>query len=88
MRRVFALAVLACPRSGGRLPVIATVQNPAVVRAVLTHLGAAPGSDSPHAAATVEPSPRGPTVGSEVSQNDDRDGRQSSRLPLPRSRGP
>ena len=47
MRRVFALDVLACPRCGGQLRVIATVQNPAVVRAILTHLGAAPGSDSP-----------------------------------------
>jgi uncharacterized protein YbaR (Trm112 family) len=60
MRRVFDLDVLACPRCGGRLRVIATVQDPAMVRAVLAHLGLAPGSDSPgpappsseHAAAT------------------------------------
>ena len=30
MRRVLALDVLACPRCGGRLRVIATVQHPAV----------------------------------------------------------
>ena len=47
MRRVFALDVLACPRCGGRLRVIATVQDPAVVRAILAHLGLAPGPDSP-----------------------------------------
>src|SRR5712692_8440788 len=38
MRRVFDLDVLACPRGGGRLRVIATVQDPAVVRAILAHL--------------------------------------------------
>jgi hypothetical protein len=47
MRRVFALDVLACPRCGGRLRVIATVQDPAVVRAILAHLGLTPGPDSP-----------------------------------------
>jgi hypothetical protein len=47
MRRVFALDVLACPRCGGRLRAITTVQDPAVVRAILAHLGLAPGPDSP-----------------------------------------
>ena len=47
MRRVFALDVLACPRCGGRLRVIATVQDPVVVRAILAHLGLAPSPDSP-----------------------------------------
>lgn len=56
---VFALDALACPHCGGRLRVIATVQAPAVVRAILTYLGLAPGSHSPgppqpdHAAATA-----------------------------------
>ncbi len=31
MHRVFALDVLACPRSGGRLRIIATVQDPAIL---------------------------------------------------------
>jgi hypothetical protein len=32
-----------CPRSGGRLRVVATIQDPAVVRAILAHLKLAPG---------------------------------------------
>jgi hypothetical protein len=32
MRRAFAIDVLACPRCGGRLRVIATVEDPLVVR--------------------------------------------------------
>ena len=47
MRRVFALDVLAYPRCGGRLRVIATIQDPAVVRAILAQLGLAPGPDNP-----------------------------------------
>jgi len=39
MRRVFDLDVLACPRGGGRLRVIATVQDPLAVQAILAHLG-------------------------------------------------
>jgi hypothetical protein len=35
MRRVFDLDVLACPRCGGRLGVIATVQDPRAVQAIL-----------------------------------------------------
>ncbi len=35
MRRVFDLDVLACPRCGGRLPVIATGLDPLAVRAIL-----------------------------------------------------
>ena len=38
MHRVFALDVLACPRCGGRLRVIASVQNPLAVQAILAHL--------------------------------------------------
>ena len=47
MRRVFDLDALACPRCGGRMRVIATVRDPAVVRAILAPLGLAPGPDSP-----------------------------------------
>ena len=91
---LFDLDVLACPRCGGRLRVIATVQDPAVVRAILAHLGLAPGPASPgpappqpdHTAATGSPSPGGPAGLSEVCPIDDGDGRQGSRLP--RSRGP
>lgn len=38
MHRVFALDVHACPRCGGRLRVIATVQDPLLVQAILAHL--------------------------------------------------
>jgi len=38
MHRVFDLDVLACPRCGGRLRVIATVQDPRAVQALLAHL--------------------------------------------------
>jgi uncharacterized protein YbaR (Trm112 family) len=37
MRRVFDLDVLACPRCGGRLRVIAAVQDPLAVQAILAH---------------------------------------------------
>jgi len=37
MRRVFDLDVLACPRCGGRLRVIAPVQDPLAVQALLAH---------------------------------------------------
>jgi hypothetical protein len=39
MRRVFDLDVLACPRCGGRLRLIATVQDTGAVRTILAHLG-------------------------------------------------
>ena len=37
MRRVFDLDVLACPRCGGRLRLIATIQEPLAVQAILAH---------------------------------------------------
>ena len=39
MHHVLDLDVLACPPWGARLRVIATVHDPAVVRAILAHLG-------------------------------------------------
>ena len=38
LKRVFEFDVLACPRCGGRLRIIATVQDPAVVEKILGHL--------------------------------------------------
>jgi uncharacterized protein YbaR (Trm112 family) len=35
MRRAFALDVLACPGCGGRLRVVATVEDPVAVRQIL-----------------------------------------------------
>lgn len=48
MRRAFALDVLGCPRCGGRLRVIATVEDPLVVRQILAaQRPAAPPGPSP-----------------------------------------
>ena len=47
MHRAFALDVLACPHCGGRLRLIATLHDPAVIRKILAHLGLAPSGPSP-----------------------------------------
>jgi hypothetical protein len=39
MRRAFEVDVLACPRCGGRMQLIATIEDPAVIRKIVTHLG-------------------------------------------------
>ena len=39
MRRSLGLDVLGCPRCGGRLTLIALIENPAVIERVLRHLG-------------------------------------------------
>ena len=36
MRRAFDVDVLACPRCGGRLRLIATVKDPDAIRAIMT----------------------------------------------------
>jgi hypothetical protein len=38
MRQAFATDVLACPRCGGRMVVLATIDDPAVITRILTHL--------------------------------------------------
>ena len=48
LQRVFAVDVLACPKCGGRMRVIATIEDPRVVRRILTHLGLA-GDEGPPA---------------------------------------
>ena len=40
MRRSLGLDVLACPRCGGRLTLIALIDDPAVVRRLLEYVGA------------------------------------------------
>jgi hypothetical protein len=47
MRRALDLDVLALPRGGGRLRVVATVQDSVVVRAILAHLKLGSGPDTP-----------------------------------------
>ncbi len=39
MRRGFDLDVLACPRCGGRMRLLATIEDPQVIRQILAHLG-------------------------------------------------
>ena len=39
MRRSLGLDVLACPRCGGRLTLIALIEDPAVIARILRHLG-------------------------------------------------
>jgi hypothetical protein len=39
MRRAFEADVLACPKCGGRMVVLSTIEDPTVVRRILTHLG-------------------------------------------------
>jgi hypothetical protein len=42
MRRAFDVDVLACPRCGGRMRLIATIEDPRVIRRILAHLGLPP----------------------------------------------
>jgi hypothetical protein len=39
MRRSVGFDVLACPRCGGRLELIALIEDPRVIRRILNHLG-------------------------------------------------
>jgi hypothetical protein len=47
MRRVFAVDVLACPRCGGRLRLIALIEASATTRRILRHLGLASEGPTP-----------------------------------------
>jgi hypothetical protein len=50
--RVFALDVLACPGCGGRLRLLATIEDRAVIEHILTHLGLPVDLPQPSAART------------------------------------
>jgi hypothetical protein len=52
LRRVFAFDVLACPDCGGRLRLLATIEDRAVVEKILTHLGLPVDLPRPSAART------------------------------------
>ncbi len=39
MRRAFDLDILRCPRCAGRMQLIATIDDPAVIQRILAHLG-------------------------------------------------
>ncbi len=47
MHRAFAIDVLACSNCGGRLRLIATLHDPAVIRKILAHLNLAHSGQSP-----------------------------------------
>jgi hypothetical protein len=39
MRHTFSVDVLACPHCGDRMRVVATIEDPVVIRKILTRLG-------------------------------------------------
>jgi hypothetical protein len=47
MQRAFGIDVLVCPQCGGRLRLIATLHDPAVIRKILGHLALAYSGQSP-----------------------------------------
>jgi hypothetical protein len=47
MHRAFSIDVLACPHCGGRLRLIATLHDPALIRKVLAHLALSRSGPSP-----------------------------------------
>ena len=47
MHRAFAIDVLACPHCGGRMRLIATIHDPAVIREILAHVGLSQSGQSP-----------------------------------------
>src|SRR6266699_6508259 len=47
MRRAFDLGVLRCPRCAGRMQLIATINDPAVIQRILAHLGLPGTRDGP-----------------------------------------
>ena len=56
MHRAFALDVLACAHCGGRLRLIATLHDPAVIRKILAHL------DLVHSGQSPGPAPPAPVA--------------------------
>ncbi len=56
MRRAFAIDVLACPRCGGRLLLLGTIEDPVAIRAILDSLAVSVALlDRPPPAAMMEP---------------------------------
>jgi hypothetical protein len=61
MRRAFEADVLACPRCGGPMVVLATIEDPAVIRRILTHLGLSLEAGEALAVARASPSAESPS---------------------------
>jgi len=57
MRRAFNVDVLCCPRCAGRMELIATIDDPAVIHQILAHLGLPGARDGPEPA-VAESRPR------------------------------
>jgi hypothetical protein len=57
MRRAFDLDVLRCPRCAGRMQLIATLDDPAVIQWVLAHLGLPGARDGPPLPSSVSTAP-------------------------------
>jgi len=55
MRRTFETDVLCCPRCGGRMTVLATIDHRAVIHRILTHLGLSMDTGDPLPAARASP---------------------------------
>ena len=55
MHRAFDLDVLRCPRCAGRMELIATIDDPAVILRILAHLALPGARDAPARPAAVSP---------------------------------
>jgi hypothetical protein len=63
MRRAFDVDVLACPRCGGRLRLLGTIEDPGAIRAILNSLAVFDAlRDRPPPSATLEPVSRATQV--------------------------
>jgi hypothetical protein len=63
MRRAFDLDVLRCPRCAGRMQLIATIEDPAIIQRILAHFGL-PGTrgDPPPPSSMTAAEPEPPTL--------------------------
>lgn len=57
MRRAFELDVLRCPRCAGRMQLIATIDEPAVIQRILAHHGLPGARDDPPFPSSVSTAP-------------------------------
>ena len=55
MRRAFDVDVLACPRCGGRLRLLATIEDPAAIEAILAAVSGEEAGRAPPRAAAPSP---------------------------------
>ena len=55
MHRAFDLDVLRCPRCAGRMELLATIDDPAVIHRIFAHLGLPGARDGPEPAAAGSP---------------------------------